>query len=79
MEKHTELVVLRGYFGIRPVNGSGSRNNGLSNQDRIKMGGPHGFLAEFRQLSDEEKLELAKLAALEMGLKPNQVSFPLTE
>lgn len=43
------------------------------------MGGPHGFLAEFRQLSDEEKLELAKLAALEMGLKPNQVSFPLTE
>lgn len=79
MEKRTELVVLRQYFGVRPVNGnSGLSMNGMSSHDQVKMGGPRGFLAEFRKLSEEERLELARLAAQEMGLEPHQVRFSLT-
>lgn len=36
------------------------------------------FKGEIDQLSADEKLELAQLAAKQMGLTADQVSFPLT-
>jgi hypothetical protein len=35
------------------------------------------FKEELEQLSEEEKIELARLAAIELGLTQAEVSFPL--
>jgi len=49
----------------------------LSYEEGVVTGGLKGFAVELARLSGDEKIELARGAAKELGLTQEQVDFPL--
>lgn len=78
-------VVLAKFFGSKPAiqnadaELSAEEFKKLPYYRKIAIGGLKGFAAETAALSEAEKLELARLAAAELGLKQEDVSFPLAD
>lgn len=83
MEKKKGIAgVLKEFFGARPKGmdyqiGPPEWDN-LPYDRQVAAGGLKGFIAEVKRLSESEKLELAQLAAKEIGLTQDQVEFSLT-
>lgn len=74
--------VLKEYFGYQPADPSKSGMTladakALPYEQGVAIGGMKGFAVELGRLSPEEKLELARGAAKELGLKQEDVDFQL--
>lgn len=82
MAAKSATVVLTQFFGYRTANPQLSSLDSeefkrLSYGERVMAGGLRGFMVELHALTNEEKLELARLAAKAMSLTQEQVDFPL--
>lgn len=78
----TMASVLVGFFGYHPANPamSGMKIDdvkALPYEQGVAVGGLKGFSVELNRLSGDEKLELARGAAKELGLTQEQVDFSL--
>lgn len=75
--------ILKEFFGYFPVSERSSlpldEFNRLPYDAQVRAGGLRGFSAELKHLSAEEKRELARLAAKELGYAQERVDFPLGE
>ncbi|MBI2640118.1 MAG: hypothetical protein HYW90_04520 [Candidatus Sungbacteria bacterium] len=83
MAKKGMTAVLKDMFGYHPADPAKSgmtvaEVKAMSYADGVRVGGLKGFSVELGRLSDEEKLELARAAAKELGLTQDQVDFPLS-
>lgn len=82
MAQKTMAAVLKDFFGYLPAN-PGSSGMKLEDVKRlpyeqgVAVGGLKGFAVELGRLSGDEKLELARGAAKELGYTTEQVDFPL--
>ena len=83
MAKKGITAVLKDHFGYHPADPAKSGMTvadvkALPYEAGVKVGGLKGFSVELGRLSDEEKLELARGAAKELGLTQEAVDFPLS-
>lgn len=79
--KKSMIKVLGEYFGHRPPNEDAQLTpeelKKLPYERQVASGGLKGFFLEFKRLTDEDALELAQMAAVELGLSQEDISFSL--
>lgn len=78
----TMYSVMQQFFGYHPADPSKSGMKledikKLPYEEGVRVGGLKGFAAELSALSGDEKIELARGAAKELGFTQEQVDFPL--
>ncbi|MBI2446753.1 MAG: hypothetical protein HYV51_02995 [Parcubacteria group bacterium] len=79
----TMAGVMQNFFGYHPSNPAASGMKledvrKLPYEQGVAVGGIKGFAVELARLSGDEKIELARGAAKELGLGQEAVDFPLS-
>ena len=78
----TMAAVIKDFFGYHPSDPARSGMTiadvkALSYEQGVAVGGLKGFAVELGRLSGDEKIELARGVAKELGLGQEQVDFPI--